>query len=43
MTERWRRGFSEVHIPTRELFRRTVLIWRIAVKVNVICGPCELV
>lgn len=34
--------FSEVHVPTGQLIRRTVRIRRIAVKVTVVCWSCEL-
>ena len=33
---------SEVHVPTRKLIRRSVLIWRVTVKVAVIVRSCKL-
>lgn len=38
---RWT-GESEVHVPTRQLVRGTVLIGRVAVKISVIRRPCKL-
>lgn len=40
--EKTKQDVSEVHVPSRQLIRRTVLIRRVAVKITVICRSCEL-